>query len=63
MAKINPRRAKQVGNVLVVKETSAGGMRKIRNPYNHELAVPIKTTGKDTVYQDSTGQRFTSRRI
>jgi hypothetical protein len=56
------RRGKRVGAVVVVKE-APGGMSKIRNPYNHELAVPMKTNDGSTVYQDSTGQRFKVTKI
>ena len=58
------QRAKQVGNITVVKSASAGGMRKVRCPKCHGLAVPCKNAqGKDILKCGQCGQEFSSRKM
>lgn len=52
---------KTEGPVTVVKESGAGGMRKMRCPTTHQLAVPARASDGSSVFQAPGGTRYVSR--
>lgn len=56
------QRARQVGGVTVIKSATPGGMRKVRCPKCHGMAVPSKNAqGKDILKCGQCGCEFSSR--
>ncbi len=58
------QRARQVGDITVIKTASPGGMRKVRCPKCHGMAVPTKNArGQDILKCGQCGQEFSSLRM
>lgn len=63
MPKYNSRRPpRNVQNgIAIVAEGAPGGMRKIRDPLGHQLAVPQKDKQGNSVYVAPDGRTFVSK--
>lgn len=64
MSKPNKRIQRSVdGNVSVVSQNSPGGMRKMRSPLGHQLAVSTVNSKGQKVLQTPDGRQFISRKF
>jgi hypothetical protein len=54
---------RQVGNVLVLKESGEGGMRKLRCPMTQQVATPARRADGKKVYRTKNGVEYTTRRF
>lgn len=57
------RVGRKVGNVVVVRESGEGGMRKMRCPLTQQLAVPTRRADGTKVFRTKNGSEFTSRKF
>lgn len=58
------QRAREVGDVTVVKSSTVAGMRQLRCPKCQGMATPAKDhTGREVFACMACGTKFTSRRI
>jgi len=58
------RRARKVTDgVAVVHESAPGGMRKIRCPATHQLAVTSRSTDGSTVLRTPGGVTYVTKRL
>ena len=65
MAKIssNQRQRRVRAGVDVVSENAPGGMRKIRSPLGHQLAVPVSDGSGGQVLKTQDGRTFISKKL
>lgn len=49
--------------VAIVSAGASGGMRKIRSPLGHQLAVPTVDSQGNSVLRTTDGRTFVSKRI
>ena len=67
MSKLVPenRQARRVEgtSVTVVHESAPGGMRKIRCPGSHQLAVPMRATDGSTVLRTQNGRSYVTKKL
>ncbi len=59
----NSRQRRLKAGVDVVNEASPGGMRKIRSPLGHQLAVPMPDGKGGQVLRTQDGRTFVSKKI
>lgn len=59
----NPRQRRLKGGVDVVSEAAPGGMRKIRSPLGHQLAVPTVDRNGKQVLRTQDGRTYISRKL
>ena len=67
MSKLVPgeRRARQIAgtNVRVVHEAGVGGMRKMRCPGTHQLAVPARAPDGSSVLRTPGGTTYVTKKL
>lgn len=58
------RRARRVdGGPVVIHEASTGGMRKLRCPGTHQLAVPTRTREGQEVFRTANGSTYRAKKF